>query len=32
MLCDDIIRLRHIVFMRNLFCFDGVNQAAIVLR
>jgi len=24
--------LRHIVFMRNVFCFNGFNQTAIVLR
>ena len=24
--------LRHIVFMRNVFCFNGFNQRAIVLR
>ena len=24
--------LRHIVFMRNIFCFNDFNQAAIVLR
>jgi len=24
--------LRHIAFMRNVFCFIGFNQAAIVLR
>jgi len=24
--------LRHIAFMRNVFCFNGFNQAAIVLR
>jgi len=24
--------LRHIVFLRNVFCFNGFNQALIVLR
>ena len=24
--------LRHIAFMRNVFCFNGFNQAPIVLR
>jgi len=24
--------LRHITFMRNVFCFNGFNQAPIVLR
>ena len=24
--------LRHIAFMRNVFCFNGFNQTAIVLR
>jgi len=24
--------LRHIAFMRNVFCFNGCNQTAIVLR
>jgi len=24
--------LRHIVFTRNVFCFNGFNQTAIVLR
>ena len=24
--------LRHVVFMRNVFCFDGFNQTPIVLR
>ena len=24
--------LRHIVLMRNVFCFNGFNQTAIVLR
>jgi len=31
MLCDDTI-IRHILFMRNVFCFNGFSQTAIVLR
>jgi len=30
MLCDDSIR--HIAFMRNIFCFNGFYQAVIVLH
>jgi len=30
--CFVTILLRHIAFMRNVFCFNGFNQTAIVLR
>jgi len=30
--CFVMTLLRHIAFMLNVFCFNGFNQAAIVLR